>query len=72
MKDKNTLLLIGAVVLYFLLKKKKPTIAPVSNSIEAAKQTAGNLANEVIEKTTFVPDERTFADLYKQDQKLCK
>jgi len=72
MKDKNTLLLISAVVLYFLLKKKKPTTTPVSNSLKAAKVEAGNLANQIIEGTTFVPDTTTFADMYKQDQKLCK
>lgn len=72
MKDKNTLFIIGAVVLYFLLNKKKPTIAPIKNSLQAAKNEAGNLANEIINRTTFVPDETTFADMYKQDQKQCK
>lgn len=72
MKDKNTLLLIGVVALYFLLRKKKPVTAPISNNLKAAKVEAGNLANQIIERTTFVPDETTFADMYKQDQKLCK
>ena len=72
MKDKNILFLIGAVALYFLLKKKKPVTAPIKNSIEAAKVEAGNLANEIIEGTNFVADQRTFADMYKQDQKQCK
>lgn len=72
MKDKNTLLIIGVVVLYFLLKKKKPTTAPINNSLKAAKVEAANIANEIIEGTNFAPDERTFADMYKEDQKQCK
>lgn len=72
MKDKNTLFIIGAVVLYFLLNKKKPTTASIKNNLQAAKNEAGNLANEIINRTTFVPDETTFADMYKQDQKQCK
>lgn len=72
MKDKNTILIIGAVVLYFLLRKKKTTTPPITNNLKAAKVEAGNLANKIIEGTTFVPDETTFADLYKKDQKQCK
>lgn len=77
-KNENTaLLLIGAVVAFFLLRKRKqsttaPTATGLRNEIAAAKQAANQLANDVINTTTFEPDATTFADMYARDQKNCR
>lgn len=78
MKKPNWILLIGlGVAAWYFLKKKPKAIAPLATLIpgSAAKQAANeasSLVADVVDKTTFLPDLRTDADLYKEDQKYCK
>lgn len=69
---KNTLLWIAAaaaVYWWWMKKKKTGTSAP---SAEAAGNAAKQIVSEVVDQTTFVPDETTFRDMYAEDQAACK
>jgi hypothetical protein len=64
--NKNFLYIAGAAFLILLLSKKK--ISGVSGAASKARKIVSN----AVDQTTFVADETTFADLYKQDKKTCR
>jgi len=70
---KGTLLYLAAAaaVYYFLLRRKKPTGA-AAPSVEAASSMARQMVADVVDQTTFVPDDTTFAKQYANDQKYCR
>ena len=78
MKKPNWILLIGlGVAAWYFFKKKPSAAAPLATLLpgSAARQAANeasSLVADVVNKTTFLPDLRTDADLYSQDQKTCK
>lgn len=68
MKVEN-IILIGLAV-WLLTRKKNPVMG--LPSVQQAKLDAKEIATEFIDKTDFVPDETTFRDMYKAEQKKCR
>lgn len=69
---KNTLLWIAvAAAAYWYWMKRKKT-GPGAPSAQEAGSAAKQIVSEAIDQTTFLPDETTFRDMYKQDQAACK
>jgi hypothetical protein len=68
---KNNLIYIalGAIAVFYLLKKAKKTALPGGMNLTSA---ANQLATEKIKNINFVPDMSTMADEYKMDLKNCK
>lgn len=73
-KNKNMQwLLLAAVAFYFLYRKKEKTATTTTKQpLKAAKNDAKMIAENIIEQTTFTPDETTFGDLYRKDQNQCR
>jgi hypothetical protein len=70
MKGKNLIYIaLGAVAVFYLLKKSKKTVLPGKMNLTSA---ANQLATEKIKDINFVPDMSTMADEYKNDLKNCK
>jgi len=70
MKGKNLIYIaLGAVAVFYLLKKAKKTVLPGEMNLTSA---ANQLATEKIKNINFVPDMSTMADEYKMDLKNCK
>lgn len=70
---KGTILYIAvaAALYYYWIKRKKVNGATSQNSIEAA-STARQMVANIVDQTTFVPDDTTFAKQYANDQKFCR
>ena len=68
-KKNNTLwIVLGLGAAWYLWKQwKKNKQAPGSAANEAVKMVSAQ-----VDKTNFVPDTTTFAELYKKDQENCK
>jgi hypothetical protein len=64
--NKNLLYIAGAAFLILLFSKKKVSGAP------GAASEARKLVADAVDQTTFIPDETTFSDQYKQDKKMCR
>jgi len=70
MKGKNLIYIaLGAVAVFYLLKKAKKTALPGGMNLTSA---ANQLATEKMKNINFVPDMTTMADEYKNDLKNCK
>lgn len=70
---KGTILYIAvaAALYYYWIKRKKVNGPAAQNSIEAA-STARQMVANIVDQTTFVPDDTTFAKQYANDQKFCR
>lgn len=70
---KGTILYIAvaAALYYYWIKRKKVNGPTAQNSIEAA-STARQMVANIVDQTTFVPDDTTFAKQYANDQKFCR
>jgi hypothetical protein len=70
MKGNNLIYIaLGAVAVFYLLKKAKKTVLPGVMNLSSA---ANQLATEKIKNINFVPDMTTMSDEYKNDLKNCK
>lgn len=70
MKGNNLIYIaLGAVAVFYLLKKAKKTALPGAMNLTSA---ANQVATEKIKNINFVPDMSTMADEYKNDLKNCK
>ena len=68
---------LGVAAWYFMRKKAAPgstvsNLLPGGSAAREAASDAKQIVSDVVDKTTFLPDLRTDADLYKEDQKFCK
>ena len=61
-------LAVAAVLYYYWIKRKKAT-GSVAPSAEAAASTARQMVSNIVDNTTFLPDETTFAKEYANDKK---
>lgn len=70
---KGTILYIAvaAALYYYWIKRKKAT-GPAAPSAEAAASTARQMVANIVDQTTFIPDDTTFAKQYANDQKFCR
>jgi hypothetical protein len=68
---KNNLIYIalGAIAVFYLLKKAKKTALPGGMNLKSA---ANQLAADQAKNINFVPDMTTMSDEYKNDLKNCK
>jgi len=65
--NKNLLYIgLAAYLLYVFSRKKMGSVS--ANAANEAKR----LVVDVIDQTTFLPDETTFADEYKKDKRQCR
>jgi hypothetical protein len=70
MKGNNLIYIaLGAVAVFYLLKKAKKTALPGGMNLTSA---ANQLATEKMKNINFVPDMTTMSDEYKNDLKNCK
>jgi len=70
---KGTILYIAvAAALYFYWMKRKKMNGPASPSAESAASTARQMVANIVDQTTFIPDETTMRQEYAKDQKLCR
>ena len=73
-KKKNKTILyiaIGAALYYWWLKRKKET-GSNAPSAESAASTARQMVADIVDQTTFLPDDTSFAKQYAKDKKLCR
>lgn len=71
MKKTTWLYIAAAAALYYWWAKMKKT-GPAAPSAQAAASTARQIVADVVDQTTFLPDETTFADQYAKDKSACK
>jgi hypothetical protein len=64
-------LAVAAALYYYWIKRKKAT-GPVAPSAEAAASTARQIVSNIVDNTTFLPDDTTFAKEYANDKKNCR
>ena len=82
MKKNNWLLWVGiGIAAWYWYRKSqgKPifpggggSTTPSGAAAQKSAQEAREIVADVVERTTFLPDMRTDADKYSEDQKLCK
>ena len=71
MKKNTWIWIAGAAVLaWWLLKKKK--IGPEAQTAQTAASAARRMVSDVVDQTTFLPDETTDADRYAKDKSECR
>lgn len=76
---KNWIIWVGVgLAAWYLLRKKKPApgtmtaaLLPASSAAREAASDAKQIVAEAVDKTTFVPDFRTDADFYREENKHC-
>ena len=64
-------LAVAAALYYYWIKRKKAT-GPVAPSAESAASTARQMVADIVDNTTFLPDETTMKQEYANDQKNCR
>ena len=64
-------LAVAATLYYYWIKRKKAT-GSVAPSAEAAASTARQMVSNIVDNTTFLPDETTMKQEYANDQKNCR
>jgi len=64
-------LAVAAALYYYWIKRKKAT-GSVAPSAEAAASTARQMVSNIVDNTTFLPDETTMKQEYANDQKNCR
>lgn len=69
MKNKLLWYALGIYAAWFLLRKKKNN--PVANSTQSAASTARQMVADIVDNTTFLPDNTTDADRYAADKSKC-
>ena len=72
MKKGTIIYLAVAAALYYYWIKRKKTTGSVAPSAEAAASTARQFVADIVDKTTFLPDETTMKQEYANDQKNCR
>ena len=70
---KGTLIYIAvAAALYYYWIKRKKVSGNSAPSAEAAASTARQMVADIVDQTTFLPDETTMKQEYANDQKNCR
>jgi len=72
MNRKTVIYLVAAAALYYYWLKRKKATGKNATSAESAASTARQMVADIVDQTTFVPDETTMRDQYAKDQKLCR
>ena len=72
MKKGTIIYLAVAAALYYYWIKRKKTTGSVAPSAEAAASTARQMVADIVDNTTFLPDDNTFAKEYANDKKNCR
>lgn len=70
---RNTILyLVGAAALYYYLMNRKKKTGTSAMSAQDAGSTARRMVADIVDNTTFLPDQTTMRDQYNKDKKLCR
>lgn len=69
MKNKLLWYALAAYAAWLLLKKKKT--GPAAPSAQTAASSARQMVADIVDSTTFLPDNTTDADLYAKDKAKC-
>jgi hypothetical protein len=72
MKKGTILYLVAAAALYFYWIRRKQATGKNAPSAESAASTARQMVANIVDQTTFLPDETTMRQEYAKDQKLCR
>ena len=72
MNRKTVIYLVAAAAIYYYWLKRKKATGKNATSAESAASTARQMVADIVDQTTFVPDETTMRDQYAKDQKLCR
>ena len=72
MKKATILYIAVAAALYFYWIKRKKAAGPASPSAESAASTARQMVANIVDQTTFIPNETTMRQEYANDQKICR
>jgi hypothetical protein len=72
MNRKTVLYLVAAAAIYYYWLKRKKATGKNAPSAESAASTARQMVANIVDQTTFLPDETTMRQEYAKDQKLCR
>lgn len=72
MKKGTILYLVAAAAVYYYWLRRKKTTGKSAPSAEVAASTARQMVADIVDNTTFLPDETTFKQQYANDQKYCR
>jgi hypothetical protein len=72
MKKGTILYLVAAAALYYYWIRRRKATGKTALSAESAASTARQMVADIVDQTTFVADDTTFAKQYAKDQKLCR
>lgn len=72
MKRGTILYLVAAAALYYYWIKRKKKTGSVAPSAQGAASTARQMVADIVDNTTFLPDDTSFKRQYENDQKYCR
>ena len=72
MKKGTILYLVAAAAVYYYFMKRRKATGKTAPSAESAASTARQMVADIVDQTTFLPDETTMRQEYAKDQKLCR
>ena len=72
MKKGTILYLVAAAAVYFYFIRRRKVSGKTAPSAESAASTARQMVSDIVDQTTFLPDETTMRQEYANDQKLCR
>lgn len=72
MKKGTLLYLVAAAAVYYYWLRRKKSTGKAAPSAEMAASTARQMVSDIVDQTTFLPDETTMKSEYANDQKYCR
>jgi hypothetical protein len=72
MKKGTILYLVAAAAVYYYFMKRRQATGKTAPSAESAASTARQMVANIVDQTTFLPDETTMRQEYAKDQKNCR
>ncbi len=70
--NRTIIYLVGAAALYYYLMNRKKKTGTSAMSAQDAGSTARRMVADIVDNTTFLPDETTMRQEYANDQKKCR
>lgn len=72
MKQGTILYLVAAAAAYYFFFNRKKNTTEMLQEQQSAAKTAKRMVADIVDNTTFIPDDTTFKNQYAQDQKYCR
>lgn len=70
--NRTIIYLVGAAALYYYLMNRKKKTGTSAMTAQDAGNTARRIVADIVDNTTFLPDETTMRQEYANDQKKCR